>query len=205
MEFYETIANRRTVREWAKEDVAEETLRRILGAGLCAPSNDHQRNWEFVVLHSREEKEQALRFVEEWTRKQAEAKRAVPDGTPAQRMYAYAMPRQYTMLLEAPYVVVPVFKAGPNVFHAESVNQLNSFASIWCVIENIFLAASAEGLACSLRIPVGDEGKKAAKALQVPPDYLIPCYIGIGHTAEGAPELEQNTYAADEKMHAGKW
>lgn len=205
MEFYEVVANRRTVRDWTQEDVDEETLKRILNAGLQAPSNDHMRDWAFIVLRSREEKENALRFVKAWAEKQSESKAAMPNGTPAQRMYAYATPRQYTMLLNAPYVILPAFRARINVFRAEFVNQLNPFASIWCVIENLFLAASAEGLACSLRIPVGEEREQVSVLLRVPTDYIIPCYIGIGHAADGASKLEQHTCTAEQTIHYGQW
>lgn len=124
---------------------------------------------------------------------------------PAHKMYQYAMPRQYTMLSQAPYVILPVFKAGENLFHASSVNQMNSFASIWCVIENIFLAVTAEGLAYSMRIPVGEEGKKTAAMLNVPRGYTIPCYIGIGYPPDACQQLEQIAYTADEKIHFGTW
>jgi nitroreductase len=70
--------------------------------------------------------------------------------TLGQKMYGYAMPRQYTMLKEAPYVIIPVFKS--KELNGEYVSKLNPFATIWCVIENIFLAVTAEGLSCSMRI-----------------------------------------------------
>lgn len=111
-------------------------------------------------------------------------------GTIPQRMYAYAMPRQYTMLLTAPYVVIPFFK-GAGIFHAKTINGLNSFASIWCVVENILLAATAEGLACSMRIPVGEEGQQAASVLGVQEGYRMPCYIGVG--VSGRKRLHRGT------------
>ena len=120
-------------------------------------------------------------------------------------MYAYAMPRQYSMLAECPYVILPFFKAGKNVLSPSSVSSLNSFASIWCVIENIFLAATAEGLAYSMRIPVGEEGEKAAESVGVPDGYLLPCYIGIGYPEDDVAELEQVKYTAKQKMHFGRW
>ena len=39
----------------------------------------------------------------------------------------------------------------------DKLSHLNGFASIWSCIENIILAAMAEGYACNLRIPLGDE------------------------------------------------
>ncbi len=205
MDFYEAIDKRRIVRNWKEEAVSQKSVQRIIAAGLKAPSNDHLRNWEFVVLHSQQEKENALQFVKAQATKQGENKVITTPETPAQKMYAYAVPRQYTMLSNAPFLVIPLFKANVNLFQAVSVNGLNSFASIWCVVENMLLAATAEGLACSLRIPVGEEGNKVTAVLGVPEGYLMPCYLGIGYSAEDASLIEQHTYSAEQKMHFGKW
>lgn len=62
-------------------------------------------------------------------------------------MYGYAMPKQYLMLKTAPYVIIPLFKS--KQLKGESISSLNPFATIWCVIENVFLAATSEGLSCS--------------------------------------------------------
>ncbi len=204
MDFYEVINNRRTERDWSDKPVSEEAIDRIINAGLAAPSNNHMRQWEFIVLHTEEEKAIGLQYVKKWAEKQGENMN-IGHATPAQKMYAYAMPRQFSMLNDAPYVMIPLFKAGAGLFHAASVSSLNSFASIWCVIENIFLAATAEGMACSMRIPVGTEGPDVCKALGVPEGYMMPVYIGTGYPAENAEELEQNTFTAEQKIHRGKW
>ncbi|MBR2726630.1 MAG: nitroreductase family protein [Solobacterium sp.] len=204
MEFYEAVKNRRMAREWSDAPVPEEALMRILDAGLAAPTNNHMRDWEFIVLQSDEEKENALQYVREWSQRQAESK--VTEGDrPEQKMYQYAIPRQYSMLADASYVVIPLFKAGEALVRASAVNGLNLFASVWCVIENVFLAASAEGLACSLRIPVGEEGRNVCRALGVPEEYMMACYIGVGVPDDCAETLEQYVYSAEEKMHRGSW
>lgn len=206
MEFYQVINNRRTVRDFKEKEVPQDTLERILDAGLKAPTHDHLRNWEFVVLREKEEKEHALQFVMVSAKAQEEA--AMPTfapGSSQRKMYADAMPKQYSMLCESPYLVLPFFKAGQGLFRPSSVSTLNPITAIWCCIENIFLAAAAEGLACSMRIPVGEEGPKVAKIVGAPDEYILPCYIGIGYPAEDAIVLEQNEYAAKQKMHFGKW
>ena len=107
------------------------------------------------------------------------------------------------MLKDAPYVVIPVFKC--KELNGESVSKLNPFSTIWCVIENIFLSATAEGLACSMRIPVGEEGKQVLSVLNVPEGYVMPCYIGIGYPAENAPVVAQVEKPVDSTLHFGKW
>ncbi len=63
MDFYQAVERRRTFREWEKADVPEDTIHRILQAGLMAPSNNHLRQWEYIVLHNEKEKKRALKFV----------------------------------------------------------------------------------------------------------------------------------------------
>jgi nitroreductase len=43
MDIYQAIATRRMIRDFEDRPVPFETLRRILDAGLKAPSNDHMR------------------------------------------------------------------------------------------------------------------------------------------------------------------
>ena len=105
-------------------------------------------------------------------------------------MYGHAVPLQSTMLRDAPYVIIPVFK-GASV-KVEFLSKFNPLATIWCVIENIFLATAAEGLGCSMRIPMEDEHDEVKSKLKVPPTYMIPAFIGIGY-ADPREELpEQN-------------
>ena len=51
MEFNEVINQRKTSREWTDKEVDFEAIKRILEAGMKAPSWDHYRNWQFIVLH----------------------------------------------------------------------------------------------------------------------------------------------------------
>ena len=206
MELYEAIYNRRIVRDFQDKTVPEEVLERIINAGLQAPTHDHLRNWEFVILQDKKDKEQALQFISNGVKPQLEIlKQILVNGTPQQKMYAVAMPRQYSMLFNASHIILPFFKSNSGVMHPTSVSSLNPISSIWCVIENIFLAATAEGLACSMRIPVGEEGVNAAKAVGAPDNYLLPCYIGLGYPADDIPFVEQIEYTAKQKMHYGKW
>ena len=55
MELYEAIYKRRIVRDFKNEIVPDETLKRIINAGIQAPTHDHLRNWEFVILKEKEQ------------------------------------------------------------------------------------------------------------------------------------------------------
>lgn len=206
MELYEAIYNRRVIRDFKNKNVPDEVLERIINAGLQAPTHDHLRNWEFVIIKEKEDKERVLQFIKKGTEPQLEIlKQTLVNGTPQQKMYAVAMPRQYSMLMNSSHIILPFFKSTSGVLKPSCVSSLNPFASIWCVIENMFLAATAEGLACSMRIPVGIEGKNVADTVNAPDNYLLPCYLGLGYPVEELPDVEQVQYSAEQKMHFGKW
>ena len=63
MEFYKVINQRRTTREFLEKEVDFEVIKRILEAGNKAPAWDHNRNWQFIVLRTDEEKEYAFSDV----------------------------------------------------------------------------------------------------------------------------------------------
>lgn len=60
MDIYDAIYNRRITRDFQDKIVPDEILERIINAGLQAPTHDHLRNWEFVILKDKQDKEQAL-------------------------------------------------------------------------------------------------------------------------------------------------
>lgn len=207
MDFTEVVGKRRTTRQWLDKDVDFAVIKRILDAGNKAPTWDHHRSWQYIVLRTDEEKEYAFEYAKKIADKfDAERYLSAPrpyDITLGQKMYGYAMPRQYTMLKNAPYVVIPVFKC--KQLNGEYVSKLNPFSTIWCVIENIFLAATNEGLSCSMRIPLNEEHDIVKKKLKVPPTYMIPVFIGIGYPDPAEPVLEQYEPNVDEQIRFGRW
>ena len=182
-------------------------MKRILEAGNRAPTWDHNRNWQYFVLRTEEEKECAFAEAKQIAEKfDAEKYLNIPRPYPitlGQKMYGYAMPRQFRMLQEAPYVILTLFKA--KKLEGESISALNPFATIWCVVENVFLAAAAEGLSCSMRIPLNVEHDIVKKKLKVPPTYRIPVFIGIGYADPKEARPEQNTADLAKQIRYGRW
>ena len=63
MELYEAITRRRTVRDFQEKRVGRAAIKRIIGAGLKAPSNNHMREWEFIVIMDRDARSRAIAGV----------------------------------------------------------------------------------------------------------------------------------------------
>ena len=208
MEFYTVIEKRRTIRDFENETIPQDTLERIISAGLKAPTNDHMRDWHYIVLQDRDAVIRLLQVIPKGI-SHDDMEQLLKDWSLSdpeqQAAYRNAVPKQHRMLLDASAVVIPLLKQKTDILHPESLSHLNGFASIWCSIENIFLAATAEGYACTLRIPLGGEAGYAKKVLGFPDDYLMPCFIGIGRPKPDAPAIKQKDIRIQDRIHWNKW
>lgn len=207
MELYEAIKRRRTAREFLDKEVDFETIKRILEAAYQSPTWNHNRNWHFIILKTEEEKEAILEFAKKEAGKFNEERYLnMPRPYPitlGQRMFGHAMPRQYTMLKDAAYIIIPVYRSKD--VGGGDFSKLNPFTTVWCSIENLFLAATAEGLSCSMRIPMNEEHEAVKKRLKVPPTYQIPVFIGIGYADPNEKDLKQTAPDFEKQLHFGSW
>ena len=205
LDFYDAVRARRSVRDFTDERIPEATLRRILEAAYCAPANDHFRDWHFVVVTDPDVKRNVLAGVpQNLTVKDVDGMTFISD--PVQKeSYQVAVPKQYRMLSETAALIVPLMRKKADILHPADLSDLNVYASVWCSIENLWLAATAEGYGCNLRIPRGDEEAVAQKALGFPDGYLIPCFIGIGRPAPDAVLTRQIEPDLDRLIHWQKF
>lgn len=208
MNVYEAIDKRRTVRDLQDIQIPIEKIHRILNAGLKAPTNDHMRSWEFVVITDPAEKANILgKIPKKISRKQVDNFLDSYDlNDPCQReMYIDGVPKQYSMLYHSGCLILPFFRQDSPLLKPDSLSALNGFASIWCCIENIFLAATAEGLCSSFRIPFDKELKYLKETIGHPDNYVMPCYIALGYPTENAVMNTQHEFDAKDKIHDNRW
>lgn len=207
MDTYEAIRTRRTLRDFSDIPIPSETLRRILNAGLQAPTNDHLRRWEFVVVDDRLARARLLRVTD--MTDPAECDQML-DGfgmtdSIQRAMYHAAMPRQFSMLYRAGSLILPFFRQREPLLHPSSLSSLNEFASIWCCIENMLIAAAAEGIFGVTRIPMPEETEHIQKCLAHPPEYVMPCYIALGYPTKDAMFPLQKPISLDSRLHHNRW
>ena len=201
MDFYEVINTRSSIREFTDETIPKETIRKIIEAAYKAPTNDHFRDWHFIVVTDKDIMKNVLDGVpKNLTVKDVDNMTFISD--PVQKeSYQFAVPKQYSMLIDAAAVIIPLMKKKLDILHPADLSHLNCFASIWCSIENLWLAATAEGYGCNLRIPRGNEEEVAREVTGFPDNYMIPCFIGIGRPAENAVRTNQLVPDIDKQLH----
>lgn len=204
MEFYEVIEKRRTIRDFEKITTPTEVIERIIEAGLKAPTNDHMRDWHYVVIQDKGVVMQLLDIIPKGIPEE-DMNQLIRDwnlsDNEQQAAYRNAVPKQHKMLLDASIIVIPLLKQKTDILHPDNISHLNGFAFIWCSTENIFLAATGERDACTLRVPLGNEGEWARDVLGYPEDYFMPCFIGIGKPKTDADVVMQKDIEVKERIH----
>lgn len=201
MDFYEVINSRHSIRDFVDESILKDILERIVKAAYTAPANDHFRDWNYIVVTDKEIMKSVIEGVpKNLTVKDVDAMTFISD--PIQKeSYQIAVPKQYRMLIDAAAIIIPLMKKKVDIMKPSCLSDLNCYASIWCSIENVWLAAVSEGYGCNVRIPLGNEETVAKEALNIPDEYLIPCFIGVGRPAEGAALTKQIDVDYDAQIH----
>lgn len=97
-------------------------------------------------------------------------------------MFADALSKQQKMLMESGLLILPFYrqKQSPLLQPAEQ-SSLNYFASAWCALENMLLAATNEELGAVFHIPVADEAEKIKRIIGAPEGYEFICLLTVGY------------------------
>ncbi|MCX6560747.1 MAG: nitroreductase family protein [Candidatus Aminicenantes bacterium] len=204
MNFEEVVAGRRTVREFLARPIEEGKVRRVLEAGLAAPSNAHLKSWEFILLRDRESRRTAvvdhLKARNLADREETDRFLAAFEDEALKSVYRRSLPLQLTMMLEAPEVLIVVYTAKPLV-DCRRLFDLNPLASAWMCIENIMLAMAAEGLFGCTYTPYDAAGLK--KHLGIPEGREIAAVIPFGYPAKMPDAWPAE--ALEPRLHVDRW
>ena len=133
MEFYDVINSRRTVRDFENEEIPEGILEKIIAAAFKAPTNDHMRDWQYIIIRDKEVAASLLDIVPKGISDE-DMNQLIRDwnlnDSLQQECYRNAVPKQYRMLFDASAIIVPLLKEKTDILHPENVSHLNGFASI---------------------------------------------------------------------------
>jgi nitroreductase len=203
MDFYEAVEKRRTVREFQSRPIEKEKLLRVLAGGLKAPSHNHLREWEFILIKDFEQRKRVVDLgvmAKDYNEKEVE-KATKPMTEWEKPAYLAALPVQRRMLMSSPELLIVCFKMRKPLKECNALYDLNCFASVWACIENVLLAMAAEGLHGVTFIP--HETTSLKKMLDIPNDYEVATLIPIGYPQEYF--VKQKPLLLQEKIHYDKW
>ena len=192
MDFYEVLEKRRTVRDFSDRKVTDEVLKKILAAAFKAPTNDHLRQFEFVVVRGQENIARVI-APPRWQHTRVHGKECRRAGErDGQRRIRHVHGRDAQTTENAGRVGLPraafLFPQRQPAPRA----GMSEFAQL-------------EGLACALHIPIEQEAEHVKQAVNAPDGYEFPCFIAIGYAAPDAHLPRQKVDNVDDRMHQNVW
>lgn len=200
---YEAIYKRRDMRHFNSKPVDPEKLGRILDAAHHAGSVGYMQPWNFLVITDPTVKNKiALNF------KNANEIAAQKFSGDKQKLYNSL---KLEGIKDAPVnvcVTCDRTRFGPNVLGRDTVFETDLFSTC-CAVQNLWLAARAEGLAVGwVSILSNDQLKEDLDI----PDHIQPvAYLCIGHTESfySKPMLETAGWAqrlpVEKMIYYNKW
>ena len=182
---YRTIFSRRDVRgQFVSDPIDDAVLSRILYAAHHAPSVGFMQPWNFIIVKSLEVRRQVHDLF----------KQAHEEATamfPEEKQDTYHS-LKLEGILEAPVNICLTCdrqRTGPVVIGRTHIDTMDLYSSV-CAIQNLWLAARAEGLGVGW-VSILDEEK--LKQILAIPDHVVPVgYLCLGHVShfKAQPELE---------------
>ena len=203
MDLYEAIYSRRDVREYRADDVSDEVLARILDAAHHAGSVGFMQPWNFTVVRNAETRQRIA------ASSCKENQRAAENYT-GQRRELYESLRLDVIENSAVNLAVTCDRDrnGPHVLGRNTMPDTDVYSTC-CAIQNLWLAACAEGIGmCWLSI-IDPEVVKAE--LGVPEHIVLVAYLCLGVPVEflDRPMLEkvgwQSRSALTDVVYSEQW
>jgi 5,6-dimethylbenzimidazole synthase len=201
---YRVIFERRDVRRnFSQKPIADDVLARILTAAHHAGSVGFMQPWDFVVIRQRTTKK-AVKQLFRRTNAQAAMR------------YEGARAALYRSLKlegieEAPVnigVTCSRQRGGPHVLGRSTVRDTDLYSTC-CAIQNLWLAARAEGIGVGW-VSIMDHGA-LKQVLGIPRPVKVLAYLCLGYVSDFAvrPELETAGWRAripvNELIHYESW
>ncbi len=161
MDLYEAIEKRRTIRKF-KKPATEEQIKRVIVAGTKAPSPSNRQTWEFVIVN-----DPAL------IEKIAERKYVLNRGNKPRGEQVPADQEKGAQVQKESFANASLVL----VYHKPGAAEA---AGAWMCIENMSLAAVAEGLGTRIAAFSSGADKDINSYLQVPEGMELAAAISIG-------------------------
>lgn len=184
---YRAINERRDMRHFLPDAVDPETLQRLLEAAHAAPSVGYMQPWRFIRITDRK--------LREAIHQQVDQERIATAHALGEREQAF-MRLKVEGILECGELLVACLmdKREPHIFGRRTLPDMD-LASVSCAIQNIWLAARAEGLGMgwvSLFDPI-----ELANLLLMPSGSEPVAILCLGHVEAFYPRpmLEMENWA----------
>lgn len=174
---FEVMRTQRAVRHWTAEAVPDEVIERVIRAATWAPSGSNLQPWGFVVIREAERRELIAEAIRESFR-QFSGRLPDPDEIEdaTQRRMIRGAVNLFGNFAAAPVLIIPCLVAA----QSPAPEGLLAGSSIYPSIQNLMLAARAEGLGTVLTTPQDGIMETLRSEIGIPEEALPVAIIPMG-------------------------
>lgn len=184
---YRAIYQRRDMRHFLPDDIAPDILNRLLNAAHAAPSVGFMQPWRFIKITDNALREKIYQLVEQERRLTAQALGEREDEF---------MRLKVEGILDCSTLFVAALcdKREQHIFGRRTLPEMDA-ASLACAIQNMWLAARAEGIGMGWVSLFEPEALKTL--LKMPKSSSPQAILCLGHVEKfyEKPMLEQENWA----------
>ena len=174
MDLHEAIYSLRAMRRLKTDAVPEELIWKVLDAAIRAPSGGNRQPWNFIVVTDPEKKRKIGEwYLDGWQKVYGPAQGAM-DADNEQARALRSADYLANHLAEAPVFIIPTVRASG----VAAVSGMGS--SIFPAVQNLMLAARAEGLGTTLTTLHKTHEAEVRELLGVPEGVETMCLIPMG-------------------------
>lgn len=184
MDVYEAIYTRRDVRRFRPGEVPDDVLARVLDAAHHAGSVGFMQPWNFILIRDRQTREQVRTLFDE-------ANRAAAETYSGQRRELYDSLKLEGILESDLNLCVTCDRSrGGQVLGRHTIFDTDVYSTC-CAVQNLWLAARAEGVGVGWVSIL--EPDRLGPLLALPEHVLPIAYLCVGYpaSAEEQPLLER--------------
>lgn len=203
MDVFEAIERRRTIRVF-KQGASEEQLRKLLLAGVKAPSGSNVQPWEFIIVDDPKIIEQIAEHKYQQTLKMAIDEIILKHPQVLEQIYQQTLQKpfspQFANRQKNAYQNCSVIAVCHKKWHGNGRKpwmSIENIASTWMCIENMALAATADGLGMLISILREEHKTAVEKLLDIPEDCELAAMVLVGIPVEVPSVREFGTARPD--------
>jgi nitroreductase len=192
---FEAIYSQRALRYIKPDPIPDELVKKVLDAGIRAPSGGNSQRWHFLVIKDPETKA--------WIGERYKNVDRPDHGGPASRSEARAAASAAYLgehIHEVPVLILAC------VQHDGSPGDIGRGASIYPAVQNMLLAARGLGLASVLTTrPRRGFETENSELLGIPDNVDTAALLPLGYPAEGVHYGPTTRRPVEEVTHSERW
>ena len=183
---YQAIMQRRDIRaQFISDPVSEEMVDKLLRAAHHAPSVGFMQPWNFLVVRDQETKER----VHQGFQKAHDESAEMFSGDQKEKYQSFKLEG----ILEAPVnllITCDRERTGPVVIGRTVQPEMDLYSTV-CAVQNLWLAARAEGIGVGWVSIIHEQ--ELRDIFKLPDSVVVVAYLCVGHVSHfpEMPELEK--------------